>query len=254
MYQRPFLAHHQPRRRPHQADHAERAEGVVPAMIDDDPVQRRHREDHAERRALRQDRGRQRALLVGKPFVDRMRRHRERRPLAGAEDDAADHQRGETDGADHRELGHRPDHRHRQQNPAGLDPVDDEADRDGRGREQEEKRGTQESELFRAEFQLVHDRRAGEADHDLVGEIDQHEQEQEKRDFPGAFRRRLHGHGSFPIGAAGLLVGLGRMLPVREAATQLDIFGRLIDRSAAGRRPATPCNAITIMSPPRLRP
>ena len=45
----------------------------------------------------------------------------------------------------------------------------------------------------------VLDRRAGEADHDLVGEIDQHEQEQEKRDFPGAFRRRLHGHGSFPI-------------------------------------------------------
>ena len=131
LHQRAFPAHHQPRRHPHQADHAERAEGIVPAVIDDDPVQRRHREDHAERRALRQDRGGQRALLVGKPFVERMRRHRECRSLAGAEDDAADHQRGETDGADHRELGQRPDHRHRQQHPAGIDAVDDEADRRG---------------------------------------------------------------------------------------------------------------------------
>ena len=38
------------------------------------------------------------------------------------------------------------------------------------------------------ELQLGHDRHAGEADHDLVGEIHQHEQKQQKRDFPGAFR------------------------------------------------------------------
>ena len=196
LHQRAFLAQHEPRRRPHQADDAERAERVVPGMIDDDPVQRRHREDHAERRALRQDRGRQRALLVGKPFVDRMRRHRERRPLAGAEDDAADQERGEADGADHRKLRQRPDHRQRQQHPARRDAVDDEADDDGRDRKQEEERGAEQAELLRLELQLGHDRHAGEADHDLVGEIHQHEQEQEEGDFPGALgrRRRLRGH------------------------------------------------------------
>ena len=179
-------------------------------MIDDDPVQRRHREDHAERRALRENGGGQRPLLVGKPFVDRMRRHRERRPLAGAEDDAADHQRGETDGADHRKLRHRPDHRHREQHPAGVDAVDDEADDDGRDRKQEEERGAEQAELLRRELQFVHDRRAGEADHDLVGKVHQHEQEQQKRDFPGALGRRLRGHGCFPrfffagsVGSAG---------------------------------------------------
>ena len=136
LHQRSLLAHHQPRRDPHQADHAERAEGIVPAMIDDDPVQRRHRQDHAESRALRENGGRQRPLLVGKPFVDGMRRHRKRRPLAGAEDDAADHECGETDGADHRKLRHRPDRRHHEQHPPGCNAVDDEADDDGRDREQ----------------------------------------------------------------------------------------------------------------------
>ena len=50
--QRSLLAQDQPRHHPHQADHAERAECIVPAIVDDQPVQRRHREDHAERRPL----------------------------------------------------------------------------------------------------------------------------------------------------------------------------------------------------------
>ena len=105
----PLLAHDKPRGGPHQPDHAERAERIMPAVIHDHPVQRRHRDDHAESRALRQDGGRQRPLLVGEPFIDRMRGDRERRPLAGAKDDAADQERDKADGTDHRKLRQRPD-------------------------------------------------------------------------------------------------------------------------------------------------
>ena len=167
---------------------------MVPAVIDDQPVQRRHREDHAERRALRQDCGRQCALLVRKPFVDGMCRHGERRPLAGAENDAADQQRGETDGADHRKLRQRPDDGEHQQHPARRHPVDDEADDDRRNGEQEEERGAEQAERLRLELELGHDRDAGQTDHDLVGEIHQHEQKQQERDLPGALGRRLRGH------------------------------------------------------------
>ena len=51
-----------------------------------------------------------------------MHRHRKRRALAGAEDHAADQQRGESDGADHRKLRQRPDQRQGKQNPARVDP------------------------------------------------------------------------------------------------------------------------------------
>ena len=44
------------------------------------------------------------------------------------------------------------------------------------------------------EFQLGHDRHAGETDHDLVGEIHQHEEKQEKRYLPGAFGCWLRSH------------------------------------------------------------
>ena len=52
--------------------------------------------------------------------------------------------------------------------------------------------------LFRIELQLGHDGHTGQADHDLVGEVDQHEQEQEERDFPCPFGRGLLGHGLVP--------------------------------------------------------
>ena len=51
------------------------------------------------------------------------------------------------------------------------------------------------TELLGIELQVGHDRHAGEPDHDLVGEVDQHAQEQEKCDSPGPFRRRLAAHG-----------------------------------------------------------
>jgi len=95
-------------------------------------------------------------------------------------------------------LRQRPDQRQSQQDPARGDAVDDEADNDGRDRKQEEERGAEQSELFRLELQLAHDRHAGEADHDLVREIHQHEEKQQKRDSPGPFWRRLRGHDRSP--------------------------------------------------------
>jgi hypothetical protein len=61
-----------------------------------------------------------------------MRRYRKRRTLAGAENHAADQQRGESDGADHRKLRQRPDQGQGKQDPARGDPIDDKPDHDGR--------------------------------------------------------------------------------------------------------------------------
>ena len=197
-HQRPFLAEPEPHRRPQQADDAESCERMVPRVIDDQPVQRRHGENDAEGRPLRQHRGRQRALLVGKPFVDRVDGDRKRRAFAGAEDDAADHQRHETAGSDNGKLCQGPDQRQRQQHPARRDAIDDEADDDGRDREQEEERRAEQAELFGVELEVGHDRNGGEADDDLVGEVDHHEQEQQERDAPRSFRSRLCRHARLP--------------------------------------------------------
>ncbi|MGY4413061.1 hypothetical protein ACVWW4_004797 [Bradyrhizobium sp. LB7.1] len=100
------------------------------------------------------------------------------------------------DGADHRKLRQRPDHRQREQHPACRHLVDDEADYDGGNREQEEERGAEQTKLLRLEIQVCHDRHAGEADDDLVGEVYQHEQKQQKGDRPGSLwrPRRLARH------------------------------------------------------------
>lgn len=45
--------------------------------------------------------------------------------------------------------------------------------------------------MGRREFQFGHDRHAGEANDNLVGEIHHHVEKQQHSDFPGAFRRRL---------------------------------------------------------------
>ena len=47
-------------------------------------------------------------------------------------------------------------------------------------------------------LQLVHDGDAGQADHDLVGEIHEHVEKQEEGDPPRTFRRRLLGHVQTP--------------------------------------------------------
>jgi hypothetical protein len=62
---------------------------------------------------------------------------------------------------------------------------------------------------FRRQAQLLHDRHAGEPDHHLVGEIDQHEQEQQCRNSPGATRRRLHFHDGYPPSAGDLVANTG---------------------------------------------
>jgi hypothetical protein len=98
------------------------------------------------------------------------------RPLGGAEEDATGDQYLEAHCAQHRELQHRPEGGHDQQRVPGLDAVGDETDQYGREREHEEERRADQSELLGAELQLLHDRLGGEADHHLVGEVDQHEQ------------------------------------------------------------------------------
>ena len=185
--QRAFAAEDQPEHRPGKAGDAERAERPVPGIGDDDPVERRHGDDDAERRALGDDRRRHAAQRVGKPLVDRVQGHRRGRPFARAQDDPAGDQHLERDRAQHGELHDRPDDRHDQERVAGLDAIGDEADHDAGDREQEEERRAEQAELLGAELQLGHDRLGGQADHHLVGEVDQHEQEEQGGHAPGAF-------------------------------------------------------------------
>src|SRR4029077_10078280 len=56
-------------------------------------------------------------------------------------------------------------------------------------REQEEERRPEQTELLRLELQIGHDRHGGKADDDLVGEVHDHEEKEEKRDGPGALWR-----------------------------------------------------------------
>ena len=96
-------------------------------------------------------------------------------------------------------------------------------------------------------YRDVANRHAGKADHDLVGEIHQHEEKQEKRDFPGAFGRRLRGHDwCLPVISLYRDLCLGRssraypMLAMAFGATQLRIFAEnaraLQLRAARGTR------------------
>ena len=185
--QRAFAAEDHPEHRPGKARDAERAERPVPGMVDDDPVERRHGDDDAERRALGDDRRRHAAQRVGKPLVDRVQGHRRGRPFARAQDDAAGDQHLERDRAQHGELHDRPDDRHDQKRVAGLDAIGDEADHDAGDREQEEERRAEQAELLGTQLQLGHDRLGGEAHHHLVGEVDQHEQEEQGGHAPRAF-------------------------------------------------------------------
>ncbi len=126
------------------------------------------------------------AQRVGKPFVERMDGDRTGRAFTGPEQDATDQQRLERRAHHDRELHQRPDDRHAEQHVARLYAIGEEAtDHAGNG-EQEEERGAQQAELIRRELQLLHDRLGGQADDDLVGEVDQHEEEDEGGDAPGA--------------------------------------------------------------------
>ena len=116
-----------------------------------------------------------------------MGRHRIGWAFGGAQQDAAANQQLEAHSAQHRELQYRPEERQEQQRVPGLDVVGDEADDNGGEGEDEEERRPDQSELFRTELEFVHDRLGGEADHHLVGEVDQHEEEDQGRDAPSPF-------------------------------------------------------------------
>jgi hypothetical protein len=57
-----------------------------------------------------------------------------------------------------------------------------------RHRKQQVKARAEQSELARAQLQLLHDRDCGDPNHRLVGEIDQHEEEQQSDDQPSLLR------------------------------------------------------------------
>ena len=189
--QRALAAEDQPQHRPHQADDAQRAERPVPGIIDDDPVERRHGDDDAERRALGDDGGRQAAQRIGEPFVDGVGGDRRGRAFAGAQDDAAGDQHFQADRAQHRELHQRPHDGHHQERVARRHVVGDEAhDHRGQGEQEEERRADQ-PELLRRQMELGHDRLGGQPDHDLVGEVDQHEEKDQRGHAPRTLERAI---------------------------------------------------------------
>ena len=165
----------------------------------------RQRHHDADAGALRDDGRGQGAQLVGKPFVGRVQCHGIGRPLAGTERDARGDDRRKADGPEHRELGQGPDEPHDQQRPARLDPVDDKAGDDSRDRKQQEKARAEQAELARARCSSSHDRHRGDADHRLVGEVDHHEQEQERDDQPGP----RYGRRGLRLGGPSLIRGAG---------------------------------------------
>jgi hypothetical protein len=186
-----LAAEDQPQHDPYEADDAQGGEGPMPGVMDNDPVERRHGDDDAERRALGNDGGRHAAQRIGEPFVDGVGGDRRRRAFAGAQDDAAGDQHFQAHRAQHRELHQRPDDRHDQQRVAGLHAVGDEAHHDGRESEQEEERRADQPELLGRKLQLGHDRLGGQPDHDLVGEVDQHEEEEQGGHAPCALQRTV---------------------------------------------------------------
>ncbi|MGH6765279.1 MAG: hypothetical protein ACREC2_06615, partial [Bradyrhizobium sp.] len=66
--------------------------------------------------------------------------------------------------------------------------------------------------------------------------IHQHEQKQEKRDSPGALRRRLCGHGRLPVFCLLALWGPGPMLGTGLPALQLDFLARPSEETMPRRR------------------
>ena len=144
-----------------------------------------------QRRALGDDGGRQAAQRIGEPFVDGVGGDRRGRAFARAEDDAAGDQHFQADRAQHRELHQRPDDRHHQERVARLHAVGDEAhDHRGQGEQEEEGRADQ-PELLGGQMELGHDRLGGEPDHDLVGEVDQHEEKDQRGHAPRALERAI---------------------------------------------------------------
>ncbi len=156
--------------------------------MDDDEVEHRDGHDDAQRRALGDDGGRHAAMRIREPFVDGVGGDRRGRALARAQDDAAGDQHFQADRAQHGELHQRPYDRHHQERVARLHAVGDEAHDHRREGEQEEERRADQAELLGLQMEVGHDRLRGQPDHDLVGEVDQHEQEDQRGHAPRALQ------------------------------------------------------------------
>jgi len=184
-----LAAEDEPQSGPQQSGDAQRAERPVPGIIDDDPVERRHGDDDAQRRSLGDDGGRHAAMRIGEPLVDGVGGDRRGRAFARAQDDAAGDQHFQADRAQHGKLHQRPHDRHHQQRVARLHAVGDEAHDHRREGEQEEERRADQTELLGLQVQVGHDRLRGQPDHDLVGEVYEHEQEDQRGHAPRALQR-----------------------------------------------------------------
>jgi len=84
-------------------------------------------------------------------------------------------------------LHDRPDDRHHQQRVLGLDAVGDEADDDCRDREEQEERRADIAELLRCQAEIPGEGNGRQSHDDLVGEVDQHEEEEQGGHAPGPF-------------------------------------------------------------------
>src|SRR5438270_9312365 len=96
------------------------------------------------------------------------------RTFTRTQNDAADEQGGKTGGPKHRELRQSPDKREAWENPTRRYAIYDEAEDDGGDGVQQEEGGAEQAKLLRRELKLRHDRHTGQADDDLIGEVDDH--------------------------------------------------------------------------------
>ena len=115
---RSFTAKLPPCNAPKETQDRQHPKRCMPRPPVDDHGQHGNEQNDAQRRPLRDDRGRNRARLVGKPFVGRVGRNRITRPFAGTEQYTACNQHFDPDRPSQRKLRDRPNADERQQRPA----------------------------------------------------------------------------------------------------------------------------------------
>ncbi|MPM63936.1 hypothetical protein SDC9_110821 [bioreactor metagenome] len=180
-------AEEQPGQHPEQADDAEDAERPAPAGGDDDGGQGGRRDHRAEGRAGGDQVAGQRAVLRAEPAVGRGQRHGGGRPFGPAEHDPGHQQHRGAATGEHRELHHRPDHAHGEEDPLHRVAAGEEAGDDRDDRVEEEESASDEAELDRGDPQVRHGVAGHQAEDGLVRERDDLEQHQHGRDDPGPY-------------------------------------------------------------------
>ncbi len=158
----------------------------MPGVIDDDPVERWHRDDDAECRALRND-GRRNVRFSSGNHLNRACRATEPRPFASAR---MMRQTSSVVKLTSQSIGNcttaqmtaRTRSTQRVSTLLTIKPTTMAAIEN-----RKKEGGAQEPELLRREVEIAHDRVARETDDDLVGEVDEHVEEQEEGDLPCAF-------------------------------------------------------------------